>query len=277
MTSADQAAMAAKITNPVSDRIARGEVAFGINVRLSHSGEIATIAAGTGHDFLYIDAQHALFSLETIGHISQTAIAHGVAPMVRVRSVDDPNISVMLDNGVLGIVAPNVESAAEAQRVVNAAKFPPVGKRSIGGWSVHAKYQPMAAGPLVELFDRVTMVICMIESRAGLEKLDEIAAVPGVDGLYMGMSDMLVSMGKPGAFGDPEVMDGLDRVLAAAKRHGQFVGAGGVGGLDIQAEVIRRGVRFMTTQSDLGLVANGAANAIAQLRGAIAGNGQPAE
>ena len=89
-----------------------------MNVRIVRSGDIARIAKTTGHDFIFIDMQHSLYSVETIGHIAQVALAIGVTPMVRVRSVDDPDTSVLLDNGVTGIVFPDVNNADEARRLL---------------------------------------------------------------------------------------------------------------------------------------------------------------
>src|SRR5437588_10844166 len=121
------------LQNPVKARMAAGEVALGMIVRLARSGDIARIAKTTGHDFIFMDRQHSLFSLETIGHIAQAALGCGVAPLVRARSCDDPDVSVILDNGATGIVFPDVNTAAEAKRAVNACKFAPIGRRSVGG------------------------------------------------------------------------------------------------------------------------------------------------
>ena len=81
------------LTNPSKERMRAGGVSLGMIVRLARSAEIARIAKTTGHDFIFIDGQHALFSVETVGHIAQTALAIGVAPLVRVRSCDDPSTS----------------------------------------------------------------------------------------------------------------------------------------------------------------------------------------
>jgi 2-keto-3-deoxy-L-rhamnonate aldolase RhmA len=258
-----------QMTNPVKETITRGGTSFGINVRLSHSSEIARIAKATGHEFLYIDAQHALFNPESVGHITQTALACGVAPMVRTRGADDPNLSLFLDAGILGLVIPNIETAEQAERVVNATRFAPVGKRSIGGMSPHFDYQSVSPAELVAAFDANTLVICMIESVEGLANLEEIGAVAGVDGLYLGMNDMLISMGKPGQFDDPEIVEALDRIIAVAKANGKFVGCGGVDDVPHQVQILRKGVQFMTTQSDLGLVLNGAAQAMQSIRAAL--------
>jgi 2-keto-3-deoxy-L-rhamnonate aldolase RhmA len=249
--------MAGAIVNPVKECVAAGEVALGINVRTFRSGEIARIARATGHIFLYIDAQHALYDLPTIGHLTQAALACGVAPFVRVRSVDDPNISVMLDNGVLGIVAPNVETAAEAQRVVDAVKFSPLGKRSFGGASPHYDYVPVSGEEFVRAANAGIMVFCMIESTVGVDNLKEIASVPGLDGLYLGMNDALLSMGKIGKFDDPEIFAALDSIIEVAHEYDLVVGCGGNEDVTYQANLIRRGVQFLTTQSDFSAAFDG--------------------
>ena len=81
-------------------------------VRLARSGDVARIAKTTGHDFIFIDCQHSLFKLETIGHIASTALSIGVAPLVRVPGIDDPDVSLLFDTGALGIIYPDVANAA---------------------------------------------------------------------------------------------------------------------------------------------------------------------
>jgi 2-keto-3-deoxy-L-rhamnonate aldolase RhmA len=88
------------LVNPVKEKLKAGGVALGMTVRLGRSPDIARIARATGHDFLFIDGQHSIFNLETVGAIAHTALAIGIAPMVRVRGIDDPDVSVLLDNGV---------------------------------------------------------------------------------------------------------------------------------------------------------------------------------
>ena len=83
--------------NPVKARLAAGGIALGMNVRLARSGDVARIAKSSGHDFLFIDMQHGLYDVETVGHIAHTALGCGVAPLVRVRSCDDPNTALLLD------------------------------------------------------------------------------------------------------------------------------------------------------------------------------------
>jgi 2-keto-3-deoxy-L-rhamnonate aldolase RhmA len=120
-------------------------------------------------------------NVETVGHMAQVALGCGVAPMVRVRSVDDPNVSLYLDNGVTGIIFPDVNTAAEAQRGVDAAKFAPIGKRSVCGGYPHFDYRAVPLTQSVPALNDAAMVVCMIETVEGLNNVEAIAAVKGVD------------------------------------------------------------------------------------------------
>ena len=259
------------IANPVKKRMQAGDVALGMIVRLARSGDIARIAKTTGHDFIFMDGQHSLFSLETIGHIAQTALGCGVAPLVRVRSCDDPSIALILDNGATGIVFPDVNTAEQAKRAVDACKFAPIGKRSVGGGYPQFDFAPVPIGDSVRLLNESTLVVCMIETKEGLANVEKIAAVEGVDVLHVGCNDLLTAMGKPGKFGDPEVVAAVERVIAAAAAHGKFAGIGGERDQERQLAFIRKGVRFVTTQTDIGFLMAAAGQRTEQIRKAIAG------
>jgi staphyloferrin B biosynthesis citrate synthase len=258
------------LKNPVKERMQAGDVALGLIVRLARSGDIARVAKTTGHDFIFMDRQHSLFSLETIGHIAQAALGCGVAPLVRARSCDDPDISVILDNGATGIVFPDVNSAADAQRAVNACKFAPIGTRSVGGAYPQMDLRPMPIGEAVTLLNAQTLVVCMIETLAGLNAVEDIAAVKGVDVVHVGCNDLLTNMGKPGAFGCPEIVVALERVIAAARAKGKFAGLGGERDLERQQAFIHKGVHFVTTQTDIGFLMAAAGQRTEQIRKGLA-------
>jgi 2-keto-3-deoxy-L-rhamnonate aldolase RhmA len=258
-----------ELVNPVKARMQAGEVALGMLVRLARSGDIVRIARSTGHDFVFIDAQHSLFGLETIGHMAQAALGGGTAVLVRVRSCDDPDVSLMLDNGVAGIVFPDIGTAAQARRAVAACKFAPIGKRSVAGGYPMFDYRPLPLARTISLLNDATLVVCMIETREGLQNIDAIAAVEGVDVVHVGCNDLLAAMGKPGAFGDPEVTAAVECAISAASRHGKFAGLGGERDLARQVGFIRKGVRFVTTQTDIGFLMAEASRRTEQIRKAI--------
>jgi 2-keto-3-deoxy-L-rhamnonate aldolase RhmA len=263
--------MPVQLINPVKERMKAGEAALGMNIRLGRSADIARIAKATGHDFIFIDAQHSIFSLETIAHIAHTSLAIGVAPLVRVRSCDDPDTSLLLDNGALGVVFPDVNNAEEARRGVATAKFPPVGKRSVSGGYPHFDYRSVPLAEGVPVLNDATLVVCMIETREGLANIEEIAAVDGVDVIHVGSNDLLAALGKPGKFDDPELVAALDRAIAAAKKHGKFAGCGGNRDVERQVQVIRKGVRFVTTQTDIGFLMAAASKWTTGVREALQG------
>lgn len=255
------------ITNPVRRRLEADELALGMVIRLARSGDIARIAQSSGHDFLFIDVQHGIFSLETIGHIAQTALGCGVAPMVRVRSVRDPDIATMLDCGVTGIVFPDVDTAEDAAIGVRACKFAPIGKRSVTSGYPFFNYRPLPSSETVPLLNANTLVACMIESRTGVANAEAIAAVPGVDVLHVGLTDLLADLGKPGQHGDPEAMQAVAHVTQAALKHGKYAGCGGDNDLGRQAKFIQDGVRFISTPSDSALLLAAATRVTQELRG----------
>lgn len=244
-----------------------GHVALGIIVRLARSGEIAEIARASGHDFLFIDTQHAAFSLETVAHMAQAARGCGIAPLVRVRRFDDPDIGRLLDAGAEGIIVPDVGSAAQAKRAVDAAKFAPLGRRSVPGPFPEFDYRPVPVGDATARLNQTNLLVCMIETVEGLDTVDEIAAVEGVDVLHVGCVDLLQSLGQPGAFGGPAIMGAIDRVAAAARRHGKHLGVGGDRDLARVRSFIAAGARFLTTQTDVALMLAEATRLGAALRG----------
>lgn len=256
------------ITNPVRRRLEADELALGLIVRMARSGDVARIARTSGHDFLFIDAQHGIYSLETISHITQAALGCGVAPFVRVRSCRDPNISVMLDAGVTGIVVPDVNTAEDARMAVRACKFAPVGARSVTTGYPIFNYEPVPMRDTIALLNANTIVVCMIESLQGLENVDAIAAVDGVDVVQTALTDLCADMGKPGAYGDQQAMDAVARVTASALAHGKYAGVGGDNDLTRQAVFIRQGVRFISTQSDGALLMGAATRVAGDLRSA---------
>ena len=255
--------------NAVKELFKADKVALGMIARLARSGDIARIAKTTGHDFVFVDGQHALYSVETTGHIAQAALGCGVVPMARVRSCDDPDTQVLLDNGIMGIVFPDINTADEARRAVNRAKFPPIGRRSVSGSYTMFDFRAVSTGDAVAAINDNTLVVCMIETQEGLDNVDAIAAVEGVDVVHVGSNDLMTSLGKPGAYGTPAHIAALDRVIAAARAHGKIPGVGGDRNVARQVEFIRKGARFLTTNSDIAFMMAEASRVTGELRKAL--------
>jgi staphyloferrin B biosynthesis citrate synthase len=245
---------AERLINPIKDKLRAGEVVLGITVRLGRSPDIAHIAKATDHDFIFIDGQHSIFNLETIIAIAHTAAAIGVAPLVRVRGIDDPDVSLLLDNGVSGIIYPDIATAAQARKAVDICKFPPLGRRSVVGGYPHFHYRAVPLSQSVPQLNEICLLVCMIESVEGLNNVEGIAAVPGIDVIHLGSNDLLANMGKAGKFDDPDIVAAQDRVVKAARSNGIFAGCGGNRDVERQVRAIERGAQFVTTQTDIGFL-----------------------
>ena len=243
-----------RLINPVKQRLEAGDVALGMPVRLGRSADIVRIARATGHDFIFIDVQHAIFNLETIANLANVGLALGIAALVRVRSVDDPDVSMLLDNGATGIVFPDVNTAADAKKAVDLCKFPPIGKRSVGASFPQYDCRAVPLTTCVPELNAQTLVVCMIETLEGLANVEAIAKVDGVDVLHVGSNDLLANMGKPGKFDDPEIVAAQDLVIKVARANGKYAGCGGNRDVERQVAAIRRGATFVTTQSDIGFL-----------------------
>src|SRR5439155_12071069 len=156
------------LRNGVKDKLARNELVLSMTVRLVRTVEIAGIARTAGFDSIYIDVEHSSFSLDTTGQICMAALAVGITPFVRVPSIAPEFISRVLDGGALGVIAPHIRSPQEAARVVRAAKFPPIGDRSVAGALPHLQFRTFSAAETIEALNEATMVIAMIESTEAL-------------------------------------------------------------------------------------------------------------
>ncbi len=240
------------LVNRVAQRLNAGQVAISMSVRIVDSIEVAQVAFASGYDSLYVDMQHGAMSLRTTGQICIAAIALGVTPFVRVPNSDASTIARILDAGALGIIVPNVTNAADAQRIVQAAKFPPVGGRSVtaGVPQFHYRNPPLAEAR--KLLNDQTTVITMIEGPEGLDNVEEIAAVDGVDILFIGTNDLCADMGIHGQFEHPRVHAAYERTIAAARKHGKHVGIGGLAGRpDLIRKYVEMGGSYVSAGGDL--------------------------
>ncbi|MCA9129526.1 MAG: hypothetical protein KDB22_20710 [Planctomycetales bacterium] len=252
--------------NPALARMRAGEAAIGLAIRMSRSGEIVLLAKSLGYDFLFIDMQHSGISIETTVEMCLTALPAGIAPLVRLPGSNNLDIGRLLDAGAMGIIFPSVGTPAEAKEAVDACKFAPIGRRSVGGGYPHFGFETTPIGNVVEKLNRETIVVCMIETREGLENIDAIAAVDGVDVVHLGANDLLADLGLHGEFDHPAVEEAVDAVLSACKRHGKFAGLGGDKTPKGQMKFINNGGLFMSTHSDYHYISTGAKAHISQLR-----------
>ncbi|MBI3042442.1 MAG: aldolase [Betaproteobacteria bacterium] len=247
-----------QLSNPVAERLKKGELALNLMVRHARTVDIALAARTCGFDGLFFDLQHGVIPEHEVSQMAVAAMNMGVAPLVRVPEKDYAAALRMLDNGALGIIMPEVTTAEDARNSVAACKYPPVGNRgAFGGWA-HFGYRAVPAPEARKAINDATLLILMIESKAALDNIETIAAVPGVDVIHIGTNDLSTDLGHPGELSHPEVLAAVERVVKACRAHGKFTGVGGLyGGADAakaMAAVVKLGAQFITSASEWNLM-----------------------
>jgi 2-keto-3-deoxy-L-rhamnonate aldolase RhmA len=260
-----------EVSNEALERLRRGEIALGMNVRHSRTSEIAWLLKGCGYHWVFMDDEHSPIPVDRAYDIGLTAMRIGLTPCMRVRTNQPHEIARHLSNGAMGIIVPHVESAEEAECAARACRFPPRGDLSVPGAFPQFGYPTIAAHEATRRMNDLAMVVVMIESGRALEEVEAIAAVEGVDVLFIGLHDLTHDLGLPGQYGHPRVLSAIDRVVAAAGQHGRFAGIGGVKENAMWADCVGRGVRFLLAENDLTMLAARAAERAAFFNGLGAG------
>lgn len=210
--------------NPVKHRLAEGGFASGMMVFEFFTAGIAQIAAAAGAEFVLYDMEHSGAGIDAIKLQMATCRGIGVVPMVRVPTTQYHFIARCLDAGAMGIMVPMVESVAQAKEIVSFTRYPPQGVRGAGFGMAHDDYAPGSPADKIAMAHRRTLVIAQIETARGVAAVDEIAAVDGVDVLWLGHFDLTNFMGIPGQFTHPDYLAAVDAIVAAARRHGKVAG-----------------------------------------------------
>ncbi len=226
---------------------------------------IAEIMARAGFDWLVVDLEHSVISIDVAGDLIRIIDLCGVAPLVRLTSNDPDQIKRVMDAGAHGIVVPMVNSAVEAARAVAATRYAPQGSRGVGlgraqgyGVSFQDYLEWQRDGPVV---------IVQIEHKDAIDQLDDILTVPGVDGFIIGPYDLSCSMGLPGQFESPEFVDAIVRIRDAGQRIGCPAGVHIVEpDLEQLEQKIREGFTFIAYSVDFRMLDVSARQGLAKMK-----------
>lgn len=253
-------------TNPVKERLKQDLPVVGHWISLP-SPSVVELLAAYRPDWLLIDTEHGPAHWERLEDLLRAMKGTDVVPLVRVVANDPALIKQALDRGAYGVIVPLVATADQARAAVAAATYPPEGIRGVAGSRISGY-----GADLPEYFKRwnsLVIVICQIETIEALENVDEIAAVPGVDVLFVGPNDLSANLGVFRQFDHPEFVQAVDRVLKAARRHG--IAAGYMaGGAEEVLQRIDQGFRFVSAGSDARLLAGAAAATYQKIREGLA-------
>lgn len=237
----------------------------------SRTPEVPAIAAACGYDAIYVDLEHTSTSLETAAQMCAGAVGAGIAGLVRVPSQDPTVIARVLDSGAVGVIVPHVNSPEEAALVVAASRFPPVGNRSISGPNVVSGFRPRSPSALTAELEAQTVVAVMIETPAAVAACEGIAAVPGIDMIMLGPSDLTAAMRIHGDYENNRFRHAVSSVAAACRRHGVALGIAGIKSVDLLEEFVGLGLRFISAGTDVAMMTEAATSRALALRGLSTG------
>lgn len=256
--------------NRFRQRIVAGGVPVGHMIGEFGTRGIAKLLAVADVDFVIFDMEHSGFDLDRIADLLAWSRLEPFSAFVRVPQAQYHFIARVLDAGAGGIMVPNVESAEQARSVVEIAKYPPTGRRGVGLGGAHTDYAIPDPAEYLPAANTSTVVICQIESTAGVENAAKIASVDGVDLLWLGHFDLSASMGIPGRFDDPRIQAAFRTVAKAAAGAGKRAGSQprSIAQAD---EWMKLGFSVFSWQSDAAVYRTALTEGIGQLRRLAAG------
>ncbi|HLS45452.1 MAG TPA: HpcH/HpaI aldolase/citrate lyase family protein [Ornithinicoccus sp.] len=221
----------------------------------SGSSLAAEICAGSGVDWVLIDMEHSANSLDSVLTQLQAVAAYPVTPLARVPSDDAVTIKQVLDIGAQNLLVPMVSSADQARRVVEATRYPPGGVRGVGSALSRSARWNRVDGYLADASEHVALFV-QIENVQGVEAAADIAAVDGIDGVFVGPSDLSASMGLLGQQSHPDVIAAVHQVFEAVRAAGKPVG---VNAFDqgVARDYLQAGASFLLVGADVSILARG--------------------
>lgn len=253
------------LENTALRKLRAGEFAYGTWVVQIRTPALMRWIASAGFDFVFIDTEHSDFSWETVGTMCDMARASRLVPIVRPYDLDGPLANRFQDIGAMGLMYHDVTSREQVERILRWMRYPPRGTR---GSSSHGAAMDYVVGPGAEIkqfIDDNTILLIQIESRAGLENIDSILEGGGIDIVEIGRGDLSTALGVPLEVRHPSVLEAIDEIAAACRRHGVAVGVN-CASLDDADDMIRRGVRCVSFSNERRLLLEAYRDAIGAIR-----------
>jgi 2-keto-3-deoxy-L-rhamnonate aldolase RhmA len=226
---------------------------------------IGHILKSAGCDFVLFDLEHSGFGFETVKSAVRYFDTAGLPVIIRAPSKEYHHIARAMDMGAEGLMLPMVGSVAETRHILNSMKYTPEGGRGVALQVSHDRYRPGAVAEKFAAANRRSTLFCQIETAEGVKNADAIAALPGVDCLWVGHFDLSVALDVPGEFSSKKFTDAITRVAAAAAKHGKSLGRL-VPTVQQGIEYYDKGFDFICYSGDVWVLHDALAEAIGKLR-----------
>jgi 2-dehydro-3-deoxyglucarate aldolase/4-hydroxy-2-oxoheptanedioate aldolase len=252
--------------NLVKQALAEGKLQLGTGFGQLRSPEVARILAAAGFHWAFLDTEHGGFDLETVQDICRMSVMVGLSPIVRVADLQYSLIARSLDCGAQGVIFPRVESAELLERAISWTKFPPAGIRGYGLGATQVDYEKVDIPQVIEHMNANTMVVMQIETRRALDMREELLAVPGIDAVMVGPADLSISLGVPGEFQHPKMVEAIEAIRDTCLRRGI------IPGMQTRTSALakfwkERGMLFLGCNNDTGMLFERAAELVSMISG----------
>lgn len=242
--------------NRIRQVATEGRVPFGHMVMEFDTPGIAKLCETADLDFVLLDMEHGPLGISQIAGLIARFKATAISPIVRIPASEYHFVARVMDAGAHGIMAPNVRTAEQARRLNDAMRYAPAGNRGLGLGVAHNDFIRPESRKYMDAANASNLLICQIESRTAVRNLQEIAAEPGVDCLWVGHMDLTQSMGIVGQFQHPEFLAAMQDVTRTAKQRGLFAGIQ-PGSLEQAREWMEMGFNLISYSSDVGVYSAG--------------------
>lgn len=243
-----------------AERLRRGELLLGTIVTLQ-STDVSELLSMAGYDWLFIDTEHAPLTLRD----AQTLIQAARVPcLIRVADDGEGTIKRALDTGATGIVVPQVTTAGQAEQIVRHAKYPPMGTRGVG--IVRAQGYGHGIREYLYEANEETVVVVQVEHKIGVENIDAICAVPGIDAVFVGPYDLSASLDLTGMVTNPGVVAAIERITEGGRESNRQLGIY-VGSAELARAYIAKGYTLVAVGMDTIMLGTAARDTLGAVRG----------
>ena len=209
----------------LKEKLLSGQKIYGCMLRIVRNPAVCLLAKNGGLDFIMFDCEHGNYNSETLHDCFIQANSAGLGGFLRATSLSKDNISRPLDQGASGVMLPMTETVEQAQGLVKYSKYAPVGDRGFcAGTGMVAYKSGLTHTQITDLGNNSVISIAQIETRKAVDNAEQIAAVNGIDALFVGPNDLSLSLGIPGDLMNPIEIDAIKQVAAACKKYGKAFG-----------------------------------------------------
>lgn len=226
---------------------------------------ITRILKAAGFEFVIVDCEHGYFEYAQLAALIAMGNGYGIPVIVRIPGIERAFITKIMDMGAKGILAPMVNTAAEAKQLVRYAKYAPLGARGISTMRAHTDYNPPPLMEYIEKANKETLIFIQIETKKGIANVDEIAAVEGIDAIMIGPNDLSMDLGTPGLFHTDTMLAIVEKIANTAASHGKSSGII-TSNLDFLRACKDRGMRIFSCDSEVGMLMKAAKATLTNMR-----------